>query len=262
MTVKKHSVSQAVIIATLIITLNLVGISYGLWQDNVTGEITAHTGYIELSFSEEPEIESDGFKSMSARRADGEGNKVIEIDGTIERDSEGIAKGKLILDYIVENSGSLPVGFHGIQIEDSGMGELIIEGPDGWDIGPGDSSAESITIQIDASVAEDTQGDDTEETSDTCEFEVVLNYKIGSWTDKLAINGSIKVSQSSGFSAMPSPALSMISPPAQEETDTGVLPDGAEPDTIPEGPSDEELYGTGETTEEPEEPEAGDEEED
>lgn len=251
MTRKKNSLLKPAMIITLIVALNLLGISYGQWQDSLMSILQAHTGYIELSFGDDPIITPDEF---SAKLVKGEGSKAIEVDGIIERDGEGSDVREVVLTYTIENNGSLPVTFNGIQIEDSGSNRFaIIEGPNGSDIGPKDSAnnsvTESITIQIDVSAADDTQRNDTEsyslgqDTPDVYEFKIELLYKIGSWTDKLTINGSVEVVQPLSLTAMPIP---MISPTVQGGIDTGGLP---------ESPSDEELYGEGGTREEFDEPE-------
>ena len=248
-------------IIVLIMTMNLVGISYGYWQDNPASIITSYTGYIELSFKDELKISSDEFDATSARLVGSKGSKVIEIDGTIERDIEGSAKGELLLEYIVENNGSLPVKLDEIQIEDSQMEWVTVEGPYIRDIGSKDSLTDSVTIEVDVPAAADSQGDDIEsdgleDTSDEYEFEIVFIYKISSWTDKLTIKGAIEVAPSNDMISLPVlvPAVTLI--PVQGEIVTDGLLDGTEPEPIPEGPSDEELYGEGGTTVEADEPEA------
>jgi hypothetical protein len=247
-------------IIVLIMTMNLVGISYGYWQDNPASIITSYTGYIELSFKDELKISSDEFDATSARLVGSKGSKVIEIDGTIERDIEGSAKGELLLEYIVENNGSLPVKLDEIQIEDSQMEWVTVEGPYIRDIGSKDSLTDSVTIKVDVPAAADSQGDDIEsdgleDTSDEYEFEIVFIYKISSWTDKLTIKGTIEVAPSNDMISLPVlvPAVTLI--PVQGEIVTDGLLDGTEPEPIPEGPSDEELYGEGGTTVETDEPE-------
>lgn len=248
MTGKKHSILKAAIIITLIIALNLVGISYGFWQDSLVGEITANTGYIELSFGEEIDVteelgseESKLFSGLRAKLEDGD--KTIRVDGKIKKGKNGEFK----IEYSVFNYGSLPVIFDGIQVDYPQIdGLTIIKEPDGMDIGPKDSSDnsvnDSIIIQIDSSAADNSQRDGIEsdnpdeDTPDAYIFKIVLPYSINSWADELTIIGDIEVIQPSASAAMPIHTPTITSAFVQDEIISGGLPDS---------PSDEELYDIG-----------------
>ncbi|MDD3705443.1 MAG: hypothetical protein PHC45_05210 [Clostridiaceae bacterium] len=234
MTRKKHSLLKAAIIITLIFALNLLGISYGYWQDSLVGEIKANTGYIELSFGEEIDLEEEESEVFSGLRAELKDDKTIRVSGSIKNGECG----EFEIGYSVFNNGSLPVIFDEIQVEDPEIdGYSIIKGSDGMDIGPRDSLTDSIRIQVDTSSIQASQGNGIE-TSDSYEFEIVLHYYFSSWEDELTIIGDIKVM------SIPMPAAAFTS-----------VQRGIATDNLPEGQNVQESYDDGGTTEELDEPE-------
>jgi hypothetical protein len=243
---------------TLIMILNIFGVSYGYWQDRFTSKITAQTGYIELSFEKEQEPKvtkkSEAFSGLRAELEDDD--KTITVTGEIKDGEDG----EFELGYSVFNHGSLPVEFDGIQIENLQMEGVTAGEPEGLDIKPGYSVSDSIVISIDTSEidyssADDFESEDVEGSTDIYKFEIVLTYKIGSWTEDLIISGEIEVVPSFAVTTLIVPMPAMPSVPVQGEIVTDGLLDGTEPDPIPEGPSDQELYGEGGTTAETDEPE-------
>ncbi|MEA4845702.1 MAG: hypothetical protein VB106_00550 [Clostridiaceae bacterium] len=266
MTGKKHSMLKAAMLITFIMALNFVGISYGQWQNSLVSIIKAHTGYIELSFEEDPKVEEpEGFSEIDANRKN---DKTIEVTGKIESNTTG----EFRLNYSIENDGSLSVEFDDDEFDEilnnipMANGFSIIGGPNRDSIGYKGSSLNiingSIAISIDASEIYDPQeeplegesleSDSTDE--DIYEFEIVLPYKISSWTDALTIRGEIEIVQAKGLIKMLAPVPAMTSAPVLDAVE-GEVPDSLAPDPIPEGPSDQELYGEGGTTDETDEPE-------
>ena len=252
MTSKKNSLLKPAMIITLIAALNLLGISYGYWQDSLIGLLKAQTGYIDLRFEDgvkiEDESEEEGvFSEPSAKLEDD--NKTIKVTGNIEKGKDGT----LVIEYSVFNHGSLPVIFDKIQVKNLQKEGVTVTEPNQLGIDPGIGLSDSITIEIDAPKADETQGDDIEsniieeDTSDAYEFGIVIPYSIESWKDELYIDVNIGVTHSdSAITAMLAPMPAMTFMPVEGEIAAGGLP---------EGPSDEELYGEGGTTEEADEPE-------
>lgn len=266
MTRKKNSLLRPVMIIALIIALNLLGISYGYWQDNLMSMLQAHTGYVELSLKEEPIVDSDKLIIYSANLESDEEGKKVEVTGAIEStETEGV----LCLSYTVKNNGSLPVEFDKDEFQDNIdriEGFTLLSGPEGR-IESGKSSNETIIISVDATKLDytetvdpgisDLELDGTEKVAHTVlgyrEFNIPLPYYFNSWSDELNITGRIDIIQSnSSFTTMlaPMPAMTFI------PVEGGTVTDG-----LTEGPSDEELYGEGGTTLETDEPESpGDQE--
>lgn len=177
---KKHSVMKTVIFMTLITALNLLGISYGQWQDGISNEIQISTGFIHPDFSGKVEVKKSGdFNELkaSSKTDKNTGSKYVKLTGEIDSDKEG----RLTLNYTVINKGTLP-----IKLDGEAFGELnkdllrrnaneliILKGkPSDKVIYPmnykasGKGTKGSLTLQVDAS----------QEVGDY-EFEIKVPYK-------------------------------------------------------------------------------------
>lgn len=107
---KKHSIMNTTIFIVLIITMNLLGISYGYWQDGLASTMQFSTGYIEPVFLDEVKVKrsEDMNKSkVSLKMNKRTENNFIKLTGEIDRGK----RGKLTLYYTVINNGSLPIKF-------------------------------------------------------------------------------------------------------------------------------------------------------
>ena len=182
---KKHSMVKATMFITLTIILNFVGISYGYWQDGLTGKIRVSTGYIQPGFEADPRIKmSSGFNSVEIELNNDYESKIIEITGAIENG----AKGEFQLDYTVINNGSLPIKFDDEAFEDLNQqveGLTILEKPSERILYPNDNTSDSITIQIDSPEVDipeaNTPEADASQVVGEYDFEIMLPYRL--WVD-------------------------------------------------------------------------------
>lgn len=180
---KKHSMVKVTMFITLIVAMNIIGISYGHWQEGLTSEVQVSTGYIEPYFSDKVEVKkSRDFNKLKAslkmdKRKEG---NYVKLTGEIESRK----KGKFTLDYTVCNNGSLPIKFDSeaymelnrkLLSKKQGNFKILKDKPADVVIYPkdykftGKDAKGSLTLQIDAP-----------EEAGEYEFEIEIPYK--QWT--------------------------------------------------------------------------------
>ncbi len=182
---RKHSMAKATIFITIIVTMNIVGISYGYWQEGLKSEIQIRTGNIATDFYQKVKLKKSGDlrKSRAVLKIDKETDrKLVKVSGEIESGR----RGRLTLDYRVINTGSIPIEFDEDGFQEQNQQLLINESdglkilnykssegilyPDDQNLSSKDSKG-SLTLQIDAPEAEGEY-----------EFEIKIPYK--QWTGK------------------------------------------------------------------------------
>ncbi|HOJ10147.1 MAG TPA: hypothetical protein PK733_06095 [Clostridiales bacterium] len=103
---KKH-VSNSLVIVSAIITLNFLGISYAIWNESLSMNVSVSTGYIDPYFSSCIIVDKIPGTGNGLTAIISEDGHSIEIMGTVNRGYEGE------LHYHVSDSGSVPTNYCG-----------------------------------------------------------------------------------------------------------------------------------------------------
>ncbi len=121
-------IGRTMIFAGSILLLNILGVGYGYWNDDLQIQTAITTGEIEIEF--------EGY-SIEGDLGDGGGLRInflgeaIDIDGEVPMGYSGS------LNYYLRNKGSIPVVINGEKIEPGALSSeqrLIIEAnPEGLD---------------------------------------------------------------------------------------------------------------------------------
>lgn len=101
---KRRSMIKPTLFITLIATMNLIGISYGHWQDSLTSEMRISTGNIRPYFYDKVEVEKVGDIIITDEET---GDDYVWLAGEIESGKTGM----LEFNYTVMNDGSVPIKF-------------------------------------------------------------------------------------------------------------------------------------------------------
>lgn len=168
---RKHSMVKVTMFITIIITLNLMGISYGYWRDGLTSETTAYTGTTKTDFYGKVKVkDSGGFNESKASLKPDKNSQgmYVKLTGDIEKGR----RGKLKLDYKVINNGSIPIEFDAeafAELNNQLDGIKIHKGPSKKIINPNDHPSDSMILQVNAP-----------EEAGKYKFEIQIPYK--QWT--------------------------------------------------------------------------------
>ncbi len=138
---KRQSGGKLIILVVAMIMVNLLGVSYAYWSDNLNMDVSMSTGYIEPYFiSDDIAISDDSEGEITASIID---NDTIEITGWCY---PGFQKN---ISLKLGNSGTIPViykGVDGIEEDEQIMEDIQYEGSRNRLIGAEDE--EEINIQI------------------------------------------------------------------------------------------------------------------
>ncbi len=157
---------------TLILMLNLMGVSYAVWTDNTNIDISLSTGFIAPRFElDESMLETDkGKLLLSLSNKD----RTLNISGEVDPSFEGN------VEVGISNSGSIPIVFRKLDTV-SNEGEIV------WNIDTpstsriiGDADEEDLNIYIKESVGNIASEEVSEEdTYHNYEFQYEVKFEQG-----------------------------------------------------------------------------------
>ncbi|NMB97779.1 MAG: hypothetical protein GYA02_14400 [Clostridiaceae bacterium] len=124
---KYKYLSKPLFIASSIITLNFLGISYAAWNEDVVMNVSMSTGYINPYFSDCRIVDKVPQEEGGLTAVISSDGQSIEIRGTVERGYEGI------LYYTISDNGSVPTDY---------CGEYFME------IKPGEGDKYEFTVDL------------------------------------------------------------------------------------------------------------------
>jgi hypothetical protein len=126
---KKHNnLGVNFILLTTIITINLLGISYAHWDNQLDINTSISTGIMEPSFIRDYQLDNNGKGDLQIKfYKDSKSGKNIDTYNIMEISGEVYPGYEGELTYYIENKGTIPIKIKGEQIEPGGILPLKLE---------------------------------------------------------------------------------------------------------------------------------------